>query len=102
MNTDFDEDGCKDGFEDEDDDNDGVINPSDQCPNSVGTVDENGCSEAQNQMIQETTMAVELKQLVYYVCPQGGLVVTDLADCPAVDNNSGACNSILFCMSWRF
>ena len=48
LNTDFDEDGCKDGFEDEDDDNDGVINPSDRCANSVGTVDENGCSASQN------------------------------------------------------
>ena len=88
LNTDFDEDGCKDGFEDEDDDNDGVINPSDQCPNSTGTVDENGCSASQNLDNSGNNNGGGTQTVVYYVCPQGGLVVTDLADCPAVDNNN--------------
>ena len=88
LNTDFDEDGCKDGFEDEDDDNDGVINPNDQCPNSTGTVDENGCSASQNLDDSGNNNGGGTQTVVYYVCPQGGLVVTDLADCPAVDNNN--------------
>ena len=91
MNTDFDEDGCKDGFEDEDDDNDGVINPSDRCANSV-TVDENGCSASQNLDNSENNNGGGSQTVVYYVCPQGGLVVTDLNDCPAVENNNSDSN----------
>lgn len=86
LNTDFDEDGCKDGFEDEDDDNDGVINPSDQCPNSTGTVDEKGCSASQN--LEDSGNNGGSQTVVYYVCPQGGLVVTDLVDCPPDDGNN--------------
>jgi hypothetical protein len=88
LNTDFDEDGCKDGFEDEDDDNDGVINPSDNCPNSSGTVDENGCSASQNIDGSGNNGAGSSQTVVYYVCPQGGLVVTELSDCPVTDNNN--------------
>lgn len=88
LNTDFDEDGCKDGFEDEDDDNDGVINPSDQCPNSTGTVDQNGCSASQNLDNSGNNDGGGSQTVVYYVCAQGGLVVTDLADCPVIDNNN--------------
>jgi len=88
LNTDFDEDGCKDGFEDEDDDNDGVINPSDNCPNSSGTVDENGCSASQNIDGSGNNGGSSSQTVVYYVCPQGGLVVTELSDCPVTDNNN--------------
>ena len=92
LNTDFDEDGCKDGFEDEDDDNDGVINPSDNCPNSVGTVDEKGCSASQNIDDSGNNGNGDNPTVVYYVCPQGGLVVTELTDCPPVDNNNNTDN----------
>ena len=88
LNTDFDADGCKDSFEDEDNDGDGVPNPSDDCPFSTTMVDESGCSAAQN--IDGNEGNSESSTTVYYVCQQGSIVVTDLADCPDSANNSNA------------
>lgn len=81
INTDFDADGCRDGFEDEDDDGDGIANPIDDCPQSVGAVNTNGCSATQ------TLDGDGGDNTVYYVCPSGGLVVLDPADCPMTSNN---------------
>ena len=89
VNTDFDGDGCRDGLEDEDDDNDDIVNPVDQCPQSLGIADENGCTPAQllnqnNQNSQGNTST----PVIYYVCQQSSAIVTDLSDCPTVDNDS--------------
>ena len=92
LNTDFDADGCQDGFEDDDDDNDGVINTIDDCPNSVGSVDESGCSASQNIDNSNNNGGSNQQTVVYYVCPQGGLVVTDLDDCPEVENETNSIN----------
>ena len=89
VNTDFDGDGCRDGLEDEDDDNDDIVNPVDQCPQSLGIADENGCTPAQllnqnNQNSQGNTST----PVIYYVCQQSSAIVTDLSDCPPIDNDS--------------
>ena len=86
ANTDFDGDGCKDGYEDEDDDGDGVLNFEDQCEDSVGSVNDVGCSISQSQNGGESGDGGQQTTVIYYVCPQGGSVVTDLADCPVQDN----------------
>jgi hypothetical protein len=81
TNTDFDGDGCLDGVEDEDDDNDGVNNPVDECPNSVGTVDDKGCTVGQGMGGNEGGGG-NSSTVIYYVCPGGSAVVLDIADCP--------------------
>ena len=81
TNTDFDGDGCLDGVEDEDDDNDGVNNPVDECPNSVGTVDDRGCTVEQGMGGNEGG-GDNSSTVIYYVCPSGSAVVLDIADCP--------------------
>jgi len=85
LNTDFDGDGCRDSFEDDDDDGDGVLNPYDSCSRSTGTVDENGCSVAQN--VEGGNSSSNSEVIVYYVCQSGVAVVTDLADCPDSQEN---------------
>ena len=67
VNTDFDGDGCRDGLEDEDDDNDDIVNQSTNAHNWLGIADENGCTPAQlpnqnNQNSQGNTSSV-----IYYV-----------------------------------
>ena len=88
VNTDFDGDGCRDGLEDEDDDNDDIVNPVDQCPQSIGVADANGCTPSQlsNQNDGDNT----INPMVYYVCQQSTAIVTDLDDCPPVNNSSAA------------
>ena len=66
INTDFDEDGCRDGFEDEDDDGDGISNVIDDCPRSIGVVNVNGCSAT--QVLDEGDTG---GSAVYYVCSTG-------------------------------
>ena len=96
INTDFDNDGCRDGVEDEDDDNDLISNVNDECPKSTGTVDSKGCSAEQNidsgndngNSNSGSGNSNSGETFIYYVCQQGSIVVTDLADCPTLANNS--------------
>jgi hypothetical protein len=95
ANTDFDGDGCKDGYEDEDDDGDGVPNFEDKCEDSLGPVNADGCAASQivggetNGGNENSTQT----PVFYYVCSNGATIVTDLADCPAQDNNSNSNNT---------
>ncbi len=88
ANTDFDGDGCKDGYEDEDDDGDGVLNFEDQCEDSIGSVNEEGCTIGQNGSGGNSGGESDQTTVIYYVCPQGGAVVTDLTDCPEQVNST--------------
>jgi len=93
ANTDFDGDGCKDGYEDEDDDGDGVLNFEDECEDSIGAVTTNGCpvgSSNNNGNSSGNGNNGDGTQ-IYYVCPQGSLVVTDLSECP--QSNDSASNT---------
>ena len=87
ANTDFDGDGCKDGYEDEDDDGDGVANFEDQCEDSIGPVDLDGCSPSQFDN-DDGTGNTNNTAIVYYVCPGGSMVVTDLSECPSDNSNN--------------
>ena len=90
VNTDFDGDGCRDGLEDEDDDNDDIVNPVDQCPQSIGVADANGCTPSQLTNQNDGNQGNTFTPVVYYVCQQSSAIVTDLDDCPPVDNSSSA------------
>tara|TARA_B100001564_G_C20660885_1_gene681478 strand:- start:93 stop:3044 length:2952 start_codon:yes stop_codon:yes gene_type:complete len=100
INTDFDNDGCRDGVEDEDDDNDLISNVNDECPKSTGTVDSKGCSAEQNidsgnddgNSNSGNGNSNSGETFIYYVCQQGSIVVTDLADCPSLANDTGSTN----------
>lgn len=95
ANTDFDGDGCKDGYEDEDDDGDGVLNFEDDCEDSIGTVTADGCpiGESNNDGASNGNNDDNGGTQIYYVCPQGDLVVTDLSECPN-SNNSDSNNTV--------
>jgi hypothetical protein len=100
INTDFDNDGCRDGVEDEDDDNDLISNVNDECPKSTGTVDSKGCSAEQNidngnddgNSNSGNGNSNSGETFIYYVCQQGSIVVTDLADCPTLANDTSSTN----------
>jgi hypothetical protein len=100
INTDFDNDGCRDGVEDEDDDNDLISNVIDECPKSSGTVDSKGCSAEQNidgendggNSNSGSGSSNNGETFIYYVCQQGSIVVTDLADCPSLANDTSSTN----------
>ena len=96
ANTDFDSDGCKDGYEDEDDDGDGVANFEDDCEDSIGPVNTNGCpvGGSNNGGDSNGNDDGSGDTQIYYVCPQGSLVVTDLSQCPET-NNSDSNNTTL-------
>ena len=86
INTDFDGDGCKDSYEDEDDDNDGILNSVDQCPQSNGVTNSDGC--ATEQIFDSNNGNGQNNTVIYYVCQQGSAIVTDLRDCPNMDNTT--------------
>ena len=85
---DFDNDGCRDGYEDEDDDGDGIPNSIDNCPQSIGIVNAQGCTATQSLDDENGGSS-----LVYYVCPVGSVVVLDPTDCPADNSNTNASQS---------